>query len=217
MVRKKLVLIGGGGHCKVVISQLKRLNEFEIVGVTDRYKPVGTPIASSTIIGKDEKLKEFYEKGVRYALITIGSVKDNTKRRKLFDIAKEIGYEFPIVISPFAVVSTTVKISEGTVVMPHCTINPDVYIGKDCIINTGAIIEHDCKIGDHVHIAPGVHISGEVEIGNLSFIGIGSTIIQGVRIGKNVTVGAGTVVIKNIPNDVVIVGNPGRIIKYKDG
>ena len=216
MDRKKLVLIGGGGHCKVVISQLRRLDEFEIVGITDNHKHEETVIAGSTVIGKDEKLKELYEKGVHYALITIGSVKDNTKRHKLFNIAKEIGYKIPIVISPFAVVDATVKIDEGTVVMPHCTINPDVHIGKNCIINTGAIIEHDCKIGDHVHIAPGVHISGGVEIGDMSFIGIGSTVIQGIKIGKNVTIGAGAVIVNDIPDNVIAVGNPGRVINKKE-
>ena len=88
-------------------------------------------------------------------------------------------------------------------------------IGKNCMINTGVIIEHDCKIGDYCHIAPGVHISGTVSIGELSFIGIGATIIQGIKIGKNVTIGAGSVVIKDIPDNVIALGNPAKIVKSK--
>ena len=214
MAKKKIVLIGGGGHCKVVISILKKLDNFEIVGIVDNYK-AETLISGIKIIGTDEDLRDIYKSGIHYALITVGSTKDNTKRYRLFNMVKEIGYEFLVIISLQAVVDNDVKIDEGTVVMPGCIINIDSFIGKNCIINTGSIIEHDCKIGNHCHIAPGVHVSGSVEVGELSFIGIGATIIQGIKIGKNVTIGAGSVVIKNIPDNVIALGNPAKIIKNK--
>ena len=212
MDKKRIVLIGGGGHCKVVISILKKLDNFEITGIVDNYK-VGALISGIKVIGTDDDLKNIYKSGVHYALVTVGSIKDNTRRYKLFNMARKIGYNFPVIISPEAVVDKSVRVDEGTVIMPGCIINIDSSIGKNCIINTGAIIEHDCKIGDHCHIAPGVHISGEVNIGELSFVGIGATIIQGIKIGKNVTIGAGSVVIKDIPNNVIAVGNPAKIIK----
>ncbi len=214
MNKKRLILIGGGGHCKVVISILRKLKDFEIVGIVDNYK-TGEIIEGIRVIGADNNLKDFYKENIHYALITVGSVGDNTKRYKLFNMVKEIGYEFPIVISPAASMDESTKIDEGTVIMPGSIINVDSIIGKNCIINSGAIIEHDCKIGNHCHIAPGVHLSGGVNIGNLTFIGIGSTIIQGIKIGKNVTIGAGSVVIKDIPENVVVVGNPAKIIKRK--
>jgi len=216
MAKKKVILIGGGGHCKVVISQLKKLGEFEITGIVDNYKPVGNSLMGIKVIAKDEDLSDLYRKGLRYALITVGSIRDNTKRCKLFNMAKEIGLKFPVIVSPSATVDRSVKIGEGTVIMPGCIVNVDSYIGKNCIINTGAIIEHDCKIENHCHIAPGVHLSGGVEIDDLSFIGIGSTIIQGIKIGKNVTIGAGSVVIKDMPDEVIAMGNPTRIIKRKE-
>ena len=214
MVKKKIVLIGGGGHCKVVTSTLKKLDNFEIVGIVDNYKEESF-ISRIKIIGTDNDLKDIYQNGTQYALITVGSVKDNTKRRKLFDMAKEIGFKFPTIISSEAIVDESVKIDEGTVIMQGSIINIDSSIGKNCIINTGAIIEHDCKIGNHCHVAPGVHISGEANTGELSFLGIGTTIIQGIKIGKNVTVGAGSVVIKDIPDNVIALGNPAKIIKSK--
>ena len=214
MVKKKIVLIGGGGHCKVVISILKKLDSFEIAGIVDNYKSESF-INGIKIIGTDDDLKDIYKSGMRYVLITVGSTKDNTKRYKLFNVSKEIGYKFPVIISPEAIVDKNVKIDEGTILMPGSIINIDSSIGKNCIINTGSIIEHDCKIGNHCHIAPGVHISGAVNIGKLSFIGIGTTIIQGIKIGKNVTIGAGSVVIKDIPDNVIAVGNPAEIIKNK--
>jgi len=214
MAKKKIVLIGGGGHCKVVISILKKLDNFEIAGIVDNYKSESF-ISGIKIIGTDDDLKDIYKSGIHNALITVGSIKDNTKRNRLFNMARESGYKFPVIISPEAIVDKSVRMDEGTVIMPGSIINIDSSIGKNCIINTSAIIEHDCKIGNHCHIAPCAHISGAVNIGELSFIGIGVTIIQGIKIGKNVTIGAGSVVIKDIPVNVIAVGNPAKIIKSK--
>ena len=215
MAKKKIILIGGGGLCKVVISILKKLDNFEIAGIVDNYK-AGSLISGIKIIGADDDLKDIYKSGIDNALITVGSIKDNTKRYKLFNMVREIGYEFPVIISPEAIIDKSIRIDDGTVVMTGSIINIGSSIGKNCIINTGAIIEHDCKIGDYCHIASGVHISGAVEIDKLSFIGIGATIIQGITIGKNVTIGAGSVVIKDIPDNVTAVGNPAKIIKSKN-
>ncbi len=214
MAKKKIVLIGGGGHCKVVISILKKLDNFKIAGIVDNYKAKSL-ISEIKIIGTDDDLRDIYKSDIQYALITVGSTKDNTKRYRLFNMAKEIGYKFPVIISPEAIVDEIVKIDEGTVIMPGSIINIDSSIGKNCIINTGSIIEHDCKIGNHCHIAPGVHISGEANIGGLTFIGIGATIIQEITIGKNVTIGAGSVVIKDIPDNIIAVGNPAKIVSNK--
>jgi len=214
MAKKKIILIGGGGHCKVVISILNKLDNFEIVGIVDNYKSESF-INGIKIIGTDDNLRDIYQSGINYALITVGSTKDNTKRYTLFNMAREIGYKFPVIVSPEAIIDESVKIGEGTVIMPGSIINIDSSIGKNCIINSGAIIEHDCKIGNHCHVAPGVHISGEANIGELSFLGIGVTIIQGIKTGKNVTIGAGSVVIKDIPDNVIAVGNPAKIINNK--
>ena len=215
MAKKKIVLIGGGGHCKVVISILKKLDNLEIVGIADNYK-IGSLISGVKVIGTDDDLKDIYKSGVHNALITVGSIKNNTKRYKLFNMAKEIGYKFPVIISPEAIIDKSVRIDEGTVIMPGSIINIDSSIGNNCIINTGAIIEHDCKIGNHCHIAPGVHISGVINIGELSFVGIGTTIIQGIKIGKNVTIGAGSVVINDILDNVISAGNPAKILKKQE-
>ncbi|MGC9007037.1 MAG: acetyltransferase [Sulfurihydrogenibium sp.] len=212
---EKIILIGGGGHCKMVISQLTKIERFEIVGIVDNHKPVGSKVFGVEIIGKDEDLEKFYSSGIKYAFISVGSVKDNSKRQELFSLAKEIGYRFPVILSPQSIVDKSVHIEEGTIIMPGCIVNVESYIGKNCIINSGAIIEHGCKIGDHCHIASGANVAGEVEIGDLAFIGAGSVVIQGIRIGKNATVGAGSVVINDIPENVIAVGNPARIVKSK--
>ena len=214
MAKKKIVLIGGGGHCKVVISILKKLDNFEIASIVDNYK-AGSLISGIKIIGTDDDLRDIYKSGIDNALITVGSMRDNTKRYELFKMVKKFGFIFPIIISQEAIIDESIKIGEGTIIMPGSIINIDSSIGKNCIINTGSIIEHECKIGNHCHIAPGVNISGTVNIGKLSFIGTNATIIQSIKIGKNVTIGAGSVVIKDIPDNVIAVGNPAKIINSK--
>jgi UDP-perosamine 4-acetyltransferase len=215
MAKRKIILIGGGGHCKVVISILKRIDTFEIAGIIDHKDKVGNFVSDIKVIGTDDDLSKIYKSGIHYGFITVGSIKDNLKRYQLFNMLKKIGFEFPKIISPEAIIDKNVKIGEGSVVMPGCIINIDSKIARNCIINTGAIIEHDCKIESHCHVAPGIHISGAVNIGELSFIGIGATIIQGIKIGKNVTIGAGSVIIKDIPDNAIVVGNPGENIKSK--
>jgi UDP-perosamine 4-acetyltransferase len=215
LAEKKLILLGGGGHCKVVIAQLRKLNEFTIAGILDRDKPVGTLLNGVAVIGADDDLKDIVHSGVQYALVTVGSTRDNIRRQALYTAAGEAGCSFPIVVSPAATVEEGVSIGGGTVVMPGCIVNVDAVIGENCIINTGAIIEHDCRLGSHCHIAPGVRLSGGVEIGEMSFIGAGSVLMQGVKVGRKAIVGAGCVVIRDVPDHSVVAGNPGRLIKTK--
>lgn len=214
-MNKKLILIGGGGHCKVVISQLKKLPDFEIAGIMDNYKPIGSFVMGVKVVGTDIDLENLLKKGNNYALISVGSIKDNIKRYELFNKAKEIGYKFPTIISPDSIVDKSVEINEGTIIMPGCIINVDSSIGKNCIINSGAIVEHDCKIGNHCHIAPGVHLSGGIKVEELSLIGVGSTVVQGIKIGKNVTIGAGSVVLKNIQENSIVAGHPAGQLRKK--
>lgn len=213
MHRLRTLLIGGGGHCKVILSQLKKLNNFEIAGVVENHIPIGNIVNGVRVIGTDEDLKNLLVNGIPNALITVGSSGDNARRESLFFLAEQAGFGFPLLISPGALVDETAVIGQGTVILPGSIINAESQIGRNCIINSGAIVEHDCIIGDHCHIAPGASISGGVKIGCRTFIGLGSSVIQGITIGENVLLGAGSVVIRDIPDNVVAVGNPARVIK----
>lgn len=209
-MKNKMVLVGGGGHCKVVISILKNLNEFEMVGISDIPEKIGNDILGVPIRFTDDEMEKLFNNGVRYAFITIGSVGDPKKRVELFYKMKKIGFKFPVIVSKYALVSEDVKIDEGTIIMPGAIINPGVKIGRNSIINTGTIIEHDVSIGDHVHVAPGAVLSGGVKVGCCSHIGTGASVIQEIEIGENVIVGAGAVVVKNIPNSVIAKGVPAK-------
>lgn len=131
-------------------------------------------------------------------------------------VAKKVklaGHNLPILIHPTAVVSPSVLLKEGSVVMPLCVINADTQIGAGVIINSGSVIEHDCLIGEYVHISPSSAIAGNVKIGEFTHIGIGASVIQGITIGEKSIIGAGTTVISNLPNHITAVGTPAKIIK----
>lgn len=208
----KIVLIGGGGHCKVIVSILKEIKKYEIVGISDSQKK-GNFVLGIPIKFDDKDLPQLFKNGIKNAFVSIGSVGDSSKRVEIFEFITKIGFKVPVIISPYALISEEVEIDIGTVIMSGVIINSGVKIGKNCIINTGAIIDHDCKIGDHVHIAPGVSISGFVSIGDGSHIGTGASVIDRISVGSNSIIGSGATVISDIPNFCTAVGVPAKIIK----
>ncbi|EKQ51119.1 MULTISPECIES: acetyltransferase [unclassified Clostridium] len=206
---KKIVLIGAGGHCKVIIDIIKSNNEYEIIGITDS-KAKGS-IFGIPILGKDDILNNIHNQGIDYAFIAFGAINNIAVRNDIYSNLKRIGYKIPVLTHKMSIVSPYSQIEEGTCVMPGAIINPGVEIGKNCIINTGSIIEHDCKVGYNTHISPNVSIAGGVKIGFNTHIGIGASIIQGINIGNNATVGAGAVVISDIQDFSLALGVPARV------
>jgi len=209
-LKPDIVLVGGGGHCKVVISIIKKLDTFNITGISDLIENLGKEVLGIKTKYTDDQLEELHDKGTKYAFVSVGSVGNPDNRIRLFEMLKQTGFEIPVIISKDAIVGESVEIDEGTVIMPGAIINPGTKIGKNCIVNTGAIIDHDCSIGDHVHIAPGVTLSGSVKIGSGSHIGTGASVIHGIQIGSRVIVGAGGVVVNTIQDNKKVMGVPAR-------
>lgn len=212
---KDMVLVGAGGHSKVVIEIIKEdYPHFNVIGITDKdSSKEGSKIQNTPIVGTDDILEELYNKGITLAFITIGTVGNGWIRSLLYHQLQSIGFMLPNICHSRSIISPTVIMGDGNAIFAGVILNADVRIGNNCIINTGCIIEHDCIIGHHVHIAPGVKVAGGVIIEDYSMIGIGASIIQGVRIGQNVLVGAGSVVLHDIPANSVIAGVPAKIIK----
>ncbi len=206
---ERIILVGGGGHCKSIIDSLNGLKQFEIVGIVDKKinENIGLGI---DVIGNDENLGELYKAGIKNAFISVGSVGNPCIRVKLYNILKNIGYNFPKIIDKTAIVSESALINDGAFVGKGAIINAKVTIEKQCIINSGTIVEHDCNISEFVHLAPGVTLSGGVSIGKRTHVGTNCTIIQNVTIGNDVIVGAGSVIIKDIKNGLKVYGNPGK-------
>jgi sugar O-acyltransferase (sialic acid O-acetyltransferase NeuD family) len=194
-------LYGAGGHAKVIADIL------ELRGIM----PAG--------IFDDDPLKKLWN----YPFFTfpgpfnfsadelIISIGNNNTRKKICKEKNNVNYQ--TAIHPAAILSMHSLIGEGSVVMGGALINADTSIGKHCIINSSASIDHDCFIGDFVHISPGATLCGGVIVRECTLIGTGAIIIPGKKIGANTTIGAGAIVTSDIPDNVIAVGSPARIIK----
>ncbi len=209
-MKTKILLIGGGGHCRVVLDLLLSGKKYQIAGIIDSRKRLRDDIFGIPVIGTDRDLPRLFKSGIKYCFISIGSIGDVRPRVKLYELAKKIGFIFPNLISRSALVSSRSSLGAGNYIAPRAIVNAGARIGNNCIINTGAIVEHDCRIGDFSHISPGSVLSGGVSIGYRSHIGAGSVVIQNVKIAQKVVIGAGSVVTKDIPEGVVVYGNPCR-------
>ncbi len=211
-LERSLIVIGAGGHAKVVIDALLS-RDMSLKGITDQDPSKhGTSILGVDVIGDDGVLDEQTAADIRLVL-GVGSTEAGSARRKIFDNLKARGYEFANVVHPSAVIGRDVEIGEGAQIMAGAVIQTGCRIGKGVIVNTGARVDHDCILGDFVHIAPGAVLSGDVAVGDDSHIGCGATVLQGQRIGRSVTVGAGAVVASHIIDDVCVVGIPAKETK----
>ncbi len=202
---KKIIVIGGGGHGKVVISILKKLKQYEVVGYTD-VRDKGS-ILGVKCLGNDENISNF---GGSLAAVGIGILSNSESRRKIIDRYLQKGSAFPPIISPDAVVNKNVSIGAGTVIMDGVVINTGTSIGNYSIINTRSSIDHDCKIGNNVHVAPGATLCGCVKIGDNCLVGTGSTIIQNIKLDEGCIVGASTLINKNCNKRGRYFGIPAR-------
>ena len=204
----EIVIIGGGGHSKVIISILKRLNEYEIVGYTDRYN--NGDILGIPYLGKDDYLESLIKKDVRFAVLGIGQLRNYKLRLEVSEYCQSLGYHFPTVVAPTALVTEDVQLDKGVVVMDGVIINPGTKIGAFSIINTRSSIDHDCRIGKYVHIAPGVTLSGSVTVKDFTLIGTGSSVIQNVVIEERCVIGGGSAIIRNCNASRTYIGVPAN-------
>lgn len=199
-----MILIGASGHAKVIIDILER-NGQNIDCLVDANPSIKSLCAYEV---EHDATFDFNQK---QAIISIGS---NSIRKKLAECLPCI---FNIGIHPQSILDTTVVVKEGTVIMAGAIINRDTKIGKHVIVNTSASIDHDCILEDFTHVSPNVTLCGAVYVGEGTHIGAGVVAIPNIKIGKWAVIGAGAVIIEDIPDFAVVVGNPGRIIKYTNG
>lgn len=200
-----MILYGAGGHSKVIIEIL------ELRGV-----PVSCVIDDNPGISKLFGYRVYpslKEAGIAADNEMIIAVGNNVIRKKLADL---ISLSFGKIIHPLAIMSVRCSIGAGTVVMAGAAVNSGVSVGEHVILNSNCVIDHDCMVGDFVHISPSAALAGNVMVGEGTHIGIGACVSRGCKIGKWCTVGAGAVIIRDVPDYAVVVGNPGKVIKYND-
>jgi sugar O-acyltransferase (sialic acid O-acetyltransferase NeuD family) len=207
-----IVVIGGGGHAKVVLGILKKLKSYRIVGYTD-LKDCGT-LLGVPYLGSDSALESLAAKSsMLNAVLSVGQIGLGHVRAELWERLQRFGLQFPLIVSPGAIVNEGVSGSEGSVVMDGAVINVGARLGQGAIVNTNSTVEHDVVLGDWVHVAPGATICGGVTVGHFSTIGAGATVIEGIKIAADSIVGAGATVVRDLKEAGTYAGCPAHRIK----
>ncbi len=203
-MNKRVVVIGAGGHAKVIADIIRSSGDI-VVGFLDDSYTEDREFYSSLVIGKICD----YEKYVSECFFVIAIGNGGVRKR----IASDLNCRWYTAVHPSAVVSESAKIGQGTVVMPQAVVNASAVIGEHVIINTGALVEHDCEIGDYSHLSPKCAVCGVTKVGKSVWLGAGSTVMHVLNICDDVTVGAGGVVVHDIEEAGTYVGVPAKKIK----
>lgn len=205
------VILGGGGHARVLIDSLLSSGAATPVAALDRDRSLwGNRILGIPVTGSDDLIPEVVRQGVTHFVVGVGAVGDNEPRRRLFDLGRFHSLTALTVQHPSAVCSRWAKVGAGSVLFPLAIVNAGSIVGDNVIVNSGAIVEHDCEIGDHVHVATGARLTSATRVGTGAHIGAGATIRQGISIGEWAVVGAGAVVVADVPPRTTVVGVPAR-------
>ena len=208
------VIIGGGGHARVVIDALRVSGLGEPTAVLDAApERRGKSVDGVPIIGGDEEFPGLHARGITHFVMGLGGAGNNQPRRRLFETALTHGLQPLTLIHPSAIISSTATLADGAQVLARAVVNPGATVSVNVIVNTGAIVEHDCVIGAHVHIASAACLAGGVHVEEGAHIGAGSVTRQGCTIGREAIVGAGAAVVDNVPAKMVVAGVPAVILK----
>jgi sugar O-acyltransferase (sialic acid O-acetyltransferase NeuD family) len=207
----RCVILGGGGHAKVVIEALRAAGILDPVAIVDADPArKGMTIYDVPVVGDDSELLSLKASGVTCAVAGVGGVKDNQLRRRVMQGAEKAGLVLAGVIHPSAIVSPSAKIAPSVQILAGAVVGPDTLIAEGALINTRSVVEHDCRIGEYVHVATGAVVAGTVFVNALAHIGAGATIRQDMQIGERAVVGAGAVVVRDVEAGQTVVGVPAR-------
>ncbi|MEM9413923.1 MAG: acetyltransferase [Planctomycetota bacterium] len=204
-----IVLIGAGGHGKVLISTLRMLGREVLFATDDAPTQHGRDLDGTQVRGTDDLISQYTPDQVEL-VNGVGSVHLPDARQKVFELFKHRGYRFATIIHPDALIAPSAQIAQGAQVMAGTIVQAGALVGANTILNTRCSVDHDCVIGAHTHIAPGVTLSGNVSIGQRCHLGTGATVIHGITIGHSTLVGAGAVVVKDAPTGATIAGVPAK-------
>ena len=201
-----IIIIGGGGHAKVVIEALHQAGH-KVVGAvdTDGAKH-GKDVLGVKILVDENAVLSLDSSGIELAN-GLGPIEP---RRAIFKRFRDKAFRFATVRHPSAVIADSAIVGEGAQIMAGAVVQPDVTLGENSLVNSRASVDHDCDIGMHAHVAPGATLAGGVRVGDGSLIGAGATVLENVRIGAACMVGAGAAVVGDVADGITVVGVPAR-------
>lgn len=209
----KIVIIGAGGHGRVVLDILRRCGEMRIAGFIDAdVSRAGTTLDGVPVLGPVNMLPKLRREDVRGAIVAVG---DNRVRLSYAREAAEAGLRLISAVHPAAVVSPAASVGENVVVAAGAVVGAGASIADSAIINTSAVVDHECEIDRGAHICPGALLAGRVHVEEGAFVGLGAHILPCLKVGAWAVVGAGAVVLDDVPAGATVVGVPARIIRME--
>ncbi|MFN0134577.1 MAG: acetyltransferase [Phycisphaerae bacterium] len=208
----RTLILGAGGHGRVVLDILHQARTCEVVGFLDNNRDIhGRRIDGLPVLGAIDDVETIAAKhAATRAIVAIG---DNGVRRNLARRLESIGLELISAIHPSATIARNASIGRNVVIAAGAVVCANCQIGDSVILNTGCIVDHQTMIGEGTHICPGVRIAGRVKVEPGVFVGIGATIVPSVTLGCESIIGAGTVVIDDVPPMATMVGVPARAVR----
>ncbi len=210
---KPLVVVGIGGHARVVLDAIERHGDYRVLGLLADPKTRGDAqhAYGYPILGGVEVLSR--PDTPRRAVVALGS---GRARESWFSKLEQNDFDIVPIVHPAAHVGRDVALGAGAVVLAGAVINSGVTLGRGVLVRAGSTLDHNCLLEDFAHVAPGAHLAGDVRIGPRSHIGIGACVVPGIQIGADVLVGAGAVVTQSVPPGHTVVGTPGRTMRRPD-
>jgi sugar O-acyltransferase (sialic acid O-acetyltransferase NeuD family) len=201
---EQLVILGAGGHAKVVLDAVRLVWPDACIEVRDDDpNKRGCQLLGFTVIVPIGEL-------VTLPADNHVAIGDNEVRKRVAQGLLACGKRLRTVTHPRATVSSAASVGDGVFLAAAAIVAPDAEIGAGVIVNHGAVVDHDCRVGAWTHVAPRAVLGGGVTVGEGCLIGGGAVVLPGVRIGNEATIGAGAVVARNVPPGTIVVGVPAR-------
>ncbi len=211
----RFILWGSSGHAKVLASLIE-LQGGTVVAIFDNSSEAVSVLPSVPLyIGIDGFKRWIEGEGNPSSLNGLPAIGGSRGRDRIAIHRRfsAYGIQLSSLIHPTASVCASALLGAGVQVLAQTVVAADTEIGEGCIVNHRAAADHECVLGSGVHLAPGATLCGCVTIGNNVMIGAGAVVLPRLTIGNDSIIGAGAIVTRDIPEGVVVIGNPARIVR----
>jgi UDP-perosamine 4-acetyltransferase len=206
-----VVILGAGGHGRVVLDILRACGQFNPIGFIDANASLaGSEINGVPVIGPPNQLPKLRQKKIKSAIVAIG---DSNTRMRYVQTLDDLCFDVINAIHPAACVAESATLGRNVVLSAGAVVCASARISDGVIVNTNAVVDHDCIVETGAHICPGALLAGRVKVGPGAFVGLGAKVIQCLSIGENAIIGAGAVVIRDVPASATVIGVPARVTK----